>query len=326
MSDSDIFDLSDCTLCPRACHANRTAGQTGFCHVPARPFAGRAALLTCEEPCLTGRNGSGAVFFSGCNLGCIFCQNHEISRGSAGLLLDPAKLSNLFLSLQEQGSATLNLVTASHYLPLIVPALEKARSHGLRIPVIYNTGAYEKKEAIRRLDGLIDVYLPDLKYCSDELAIAYSRAPRYFEYASAAIAEMVRQCPEPLFSNGARTLELEEESAEDFEYPLMQKGVIVRHLALPGAGEDSRRILSYLYKTYGDHIFISLMNQYTPMPAVAGHPRLHAALSDEDYEALCDYAVSLGISNGFFQEGGTVSESFIPAFDGSGLEAFSVHS
>ena len=305
---SDVFNLSNCTLCPRNCGVNREAGQTGFCRVPAQLIAARAGLLAYEEPCLVGSKGSGAVFFSGCNLGCIFCQNHEIS-GTDRKELPPGKqitaqrLSEVFLELQAQGAANINLVTPTHYLHRIIPALEKARAEGLSVPVVYNTSAYEKAEMLRLLEGLVDIYLPDLKYFSDTLAMEYSRAPRYFETAAAAIEEMVRQCPEPLLDDDGQ----------------MRRGVIVRHLALPGHEEDSRAVLRYLYQSYGDRIFISILNQYTPMPAVKKHPLLSRALTEEEYDRLVDYAISLGVENGYIQEGGTADESFIPVWDGSGL-------
>ncbi len=315
MNHSDIFDLSNCTLCPRNCHADRLAGNTGFCRETAEIRGARAALLAWEEPCLTGTKGSGAVFFSGCNLGCVFCQNYCLASSQAGRPLSPERLADIFLSLESEGAANINLVTPAHFSPLLVPVLEEAKKRGLRIPVVYNTGSYEKAEAIRRLDGLIDIYLPDLKYVSDELAVRYSRAPRYFAFASAAIREMVRQCPEPCFSDGSHALD----APEGEETPLMLRGVIVRHLALPGQQNDSRAVLRYLHETYGDKIFISIMSQYTPMSQVQGDPLLSRRLTEEEYDALTDYAVELGIDNGFLQEGETASESFIPAFDGTGL-------
>jgi putative pyruvate formate lyase activating enzyme len=315
MSDANIFDLSDCTLCPRCCHADRTAGRTGYCGETASVRAARAALLWWEEPCITGKTGSGAFFFSGCNMRCLFCQNHAIANAEYGKPVTAGRMAEIFLSLQEQGAANLNLVTPTHVLPQVVDALILAKQQGLTIPVVYNTGAYEKKEAIRRLDGLIDIYLPDLKYVSSELSGQFSGAPDYFAVASEAVAEMVRQCPDPVFADGSSSLD-QEDDADD---PLMVKGVIVRHLALPGCGDDSRRVLQYLHAAYGNHIFISLMNQYTPMPQVKDHPLLSRKLTAEEYERLVDYAVSIGIENGFIQDGATQSDSFIPAFDGTGL-------
>lgn len=316
MSEIDpLFDLHNCILCPRECHADRVDGKTGYCGVPAGILAARAALLKWEEPVITGPVGSGAVFFTGCNMGCVFCQNYGIAHAHEGIPVTEDHLIRIFFSLAEQGASNINLVTPTHYLHVLVPALRKAKAQGLKIPVVYNTSAYEKPEALRALEGLVDIYLPDLKYVSPALSAKYSHCPDYFEKASAAIAEMVRQCPEPLFADGSHSLD----EADDADDPVMIKGVIVRHLALPGCGEDSRAVLHYLYKTYGDRIFISIMNQYTPMPQVSGDPLLSRRLTEAEYNVLIDYAVSLGIENGFTQEGETASESFIPAFDGTGL-------
>lgn len=297
--------LGDCTLCPRECHANRNAGETGFCRQTARITAARAALHFWEEPCLSGTNGSGAVFFSGCSLRCVYCQNHEIAQGLAGREITAARLSDIFLKLQEKQAHNINLVTPTHFVPQIVTALEAAKRRGLSIPVVYNTSAYEKTDTLRLLEGLVDIYLPDLKYFDPVLSGQYSHAPDYFEIASSAIAEMVRQVGTPVFMCG--------------ENSLMKTGVIVRHLLLPGCGKDSRRILRYLYDTYKNDIYISIMNQYTPLPHVSGIPSLNRCISDREYERIVDYAIRLGIENGFIQEGKAASESFIPAFDCEGI-------
>ena len=312
--------MSCCHLCPRECGVNRADGQAGFCGEPAEIHAARAALLYYEEPCISGRAGSGAVFFTGCNLGCVFCQNQQISKGIRGerngLSVQPEKLADIFLRLQEEEKANnINLVTAGHFLPQIIPALQIAKSHGLKIPVVYNTSAYEKKDAIRALDGLIDIYLPDLKYYSPALSAHWSSAPDYFAVAASSIAEMVRQCPQPLFADG--THELDEKNDEDD--PLMKSGVIVRHLVMPGQIKDSEKIIKYLYKTYGNSVFISIMNQYTPMPQVKNDPILSRTVTDQEYNEVVDYAIRIGVENGFLQEGGTVSRSFIPDFDGTGI-------
>ena len=323
------FDLHHCTLCPRECGADRISGRVGYCGVPYDLYAGRAALLAWEEPCLTGEKGSGAVFFSGCSMGCIFCQNAAISgsRGNfrrneagaafPGIRITPERLKEAFLTLQDEGAATINLVTPTHYLHHIIPALESARREGLSVPVIYNTSAYEKADSLKALEGLVDIYLPDLKYCSSGLSAAYSNAPDYFGRAKEAVAEMVRQQPVPVFAQVTPADGTADE--DEVPEPQMLKGVIVRHLALPGCGEDSRAVLRYLYETYGNRIYISLMNQYTPMPAVKNDPQLGHVLREEEYDALVDYMLGLGVENGFIQEGGTASESFIPAFDGTGL-------
>ena len=348
--------LSDCRLCPRNCHVNRLRGERGFCGEAGVIRAARAALYYTEEPVISGTRGSGTVFFSGCNLGCIYCQNRLISRpgrsqaicpSSAGTVdkspleysssevsaevsaggarqaalpllteITPEGMAQIFLNLQEQGAHNINLVTPEHFVPLLIPALTRAKADGLIIPVVYNTGSYERVEAVKALEGLIDVWLPDLKYVSSALSARHTGAGDYFQYASAAIAEMVRQCPEPVFSDGSHSIDC----PDDADDPVMVRGVLVRHLALPGCAEDSRAVLRYLHETYGDRIFISIMNQYTPMPQVlkldAG---LCRRLSDEEYDTLVDYAIDLGITNGFIQESGTVSPSYIPVFDGTGI-------
>lgn len=321
--------LSDCTLCPRECHVDRLAGQRGYCGQTAQIVAARAALHYWEEPCISGRAGSGAVFFCGCPLRCSFCQNRDIAAGRAGREVGTERLAEIFLHLQQQGANNINLVTATHFVPLLVPALEAAKDRGLRIPVVYNTSSYEKVSTLRMLDGLVDIYLPDLKYVSSALSGLLSNAPDYFETAQEALAEMVRQTGKPLFlSPEGKRLDAEqmneaccgeEGDLADADF-LMQKGVIVRHLALPGQREDSRRVLRYLHRTYGNRIYISLMNQYTPMPGAALKlPELGRKLTQEEYEALTGYAIALGVENGFLQEGDTVGESFIPDFDGTGL-------
>lgn len=295
--------MSHCLLCPRRCGVNRREGQRGRCGMTARIQAARAALHMWEEPCISGEEGSGTVFFSGCALGCVYCQNHEIAVGDAGKEISLDRLTEIFLELQEKKANNINLVTAGHFLPQVVYSLERAKTQGLTIPVVYNTGGYETVEAIRMLDGLIDIYLPDLKYMSPEIAKRYSEAPDYFSVASAALAEMVRQAGTPVFD------------ARD----MMKRGVIVRHLQLPGCLADSKKVIRYLYETYGDRIFISIMNQYTPLPHVEAWPELNRKITEQEYDALVDYAIELGVENGFIQEGETASESFIPAFELEGI-------
>lgn len=298
-----------CALCPRACRVDRTAGQKGRCHVDAQIRVARAALHMWEEPCLSGRSGSGAVFFSGCALGCIFCQNREIASGKAGLVISEARLSEIFLELQEKGANNINLVTAGHYVPQVIRALACAKSQGLRIPIVYNSSGYEKAETLRQLEGLIDIYLPDLKYLTPELAAAYSHAPDYPQYAMEAISEMVRQQPQAEFMPEDRT-----EAS-----PIMRRGVIVRHLLLPGHVREAKKVVGYLHETYGDQIYISMMNQYTPMSEKFADPNLNRRVTKREYERLLDYAAEIGVENGFYQEGATADESFIPEFDYEGV-------
>lgn len=300
-----ILDLENCTLCPRECHADRVHGKTGCCKESSQLIVARAALHMWEEPCISGQKGSGTVFFSGCNMGCIFCQNFSIAQGQAGKAISVKRLAEIFLELQAKGAHNINLVTPTHYIPQIIDALLSAKSQGLHLPIVYNTSAYEKVETLQCLEGLVDIYLPDLKYYSPALSAKYAGAPNYFETASAAIAEMVRQTGLPVF-------ETDEDS-------LMKKGVIVRHLLLPGCEEDSRYLLQYLYNTYKNDIYVSIMNQYTPMPQVSCFPELNRSITHEEYDRIVDYAISIGIENGFIQEGSTASESFIPAFDCEGV-------
>lgn len=305
MTQEKIDDyMADCTLCPRECHANRLTGPVGFCGQTACMTAARAALHYWEEPCLSGSVGSGAVFFSGCSLQCIFCQNHNIALGKAGKAITPKKLSEIFLRLQEQGAANINLVTAGHFIPQVCRALELSRAAGLRIPVVYNSGGYEKISSLRLLEGLIDIYLPDLKYNSSELSAAYSHAPDYFSQATAAIREMLRQTGSPIL---------------DASSGLMKRGVIVRHLVLPGQTRDSKKILRYLHETYGDDIYVSILNQYTPMEQVRDLSPLNRPVTQEEYARVLKFAERIGITRGFCQEGGTALESFIPEFNGEGL-------
>lgn len=295
--------LKECHLCPRNCGVDRLAGQKGFCGVDAGIMVARAALHMWEEPCISGKEGSGAVFFSGCSLGCAFCQNRTISKGQSGKVITVEHLAELFLDLQGQKANNINLVTAGHFLPQVREALILAKERGLTIPVVYNSSGYEKAEMLRYLDGLVDIYLPDLKYLEADLAGKYSHAKDYPETATEALKEMVRQIGAPEFD----------------ERGMMKKGVIVRHLLLPGHVRNSKKVLEYLYGTYGDQIYISLMNQYTPMPAMKDDPQLSRKVTDREYDRLLDHAISLGVTNCFIQEGETAKESFIPEFNGEGI-------
>lgn len=297
--------MENCTLCPRACNVNREKGQTGFCGQTNQLKVARAALHIWEEPCISGTKGSGTVFFSGCGLRCVFCQNHVIADGSAGKIITVKRLAEIFLELQGQGAHNLNLVTAGHFVPQVIEALDMAKGLGLSLPVVYNTGAYEEVDTLRMLEGYVDIYLPDLKYVDAGLSEKYSHAPDYFHKARAAIAEMVRQVGEPRMTGEAPQL--------------MTKGVIVRHLLLPGCTKDSMRVLDYLLSEYKDCIYISLMNQYTPLPHVSAYPELQRKVTKREYEKVIDYALELGLEKGFIQEGDTAKESFIPAFDESGV-------
>ena len=291
-----------CSLCPRGCDVDRQV-KTGYCGVGNTLRVARAALHFWEEPCISGEEGSGAVFFTGCNLRCVFCQNHQIARAEQGKEITVERLSEIFLELQAQKANNINLVTATHYVPQVIEALKIAKNKGLCIPVVYNCGGYESVETLKMLEGFVDIYLPDFKYVDEERAKRYSRAADYPEIAKKALAEMVRQQPEAKFD----------------ERGIMEKGVIVRHLMLPGGIKDSKAVVKYLYETYGDQIYVSLMNQYTTLPHVADYPEINRNLKKFEYDRLVDYAISLGVENGFIQEGETAKESFIPAFTNEGV-------
>lgn len=296
--------LMDCTLCPRECHADRTSGKIGSCKASDELVVARAALHMWEEPCISGEEGSGTVFFSGCAMGCVYCQNQNIAAGLAGKIITIERLAEIFLELQEKKANNINLVTPSHYVLPIIEAVRLARNQGLTIPMVYNCSGYEKVETLRLLEGYIDIYLPDLKYMAAEPARRYSNCRDYFQYAALAIAEMVRQVPKAEFDSRG----------------MMRKGVIVRHLTLPGYLEDSKNIMKYLYETFGDQIYISIMNQYTPLSGMINYPEINRRISESEYDELVDYAIELGVENGFIQEGETASESFIPEFNGEGVQ------
>ena len=293
---------TSCTLCPRNCRVDRTSKQSGFCGMGDLIQVARASLHMWEEPCISGTNGSGTVFFTGCNLKCVFCQNHSIAIGQKGKEVSPARLADLFLMLQDKGAHNINLVTPSHYIPGIAQALTLAKKKNMTLPVVYNTSGYDSVQSLTMLDGLVDIYLPDFKYVSGTLSQRYSHAPDYFEVASKSLAEMYRQVSDPVF-----------------EDDLIKKGIIVRHLVLPSCTADSKEVIRYLYETYGDRIFISIMNQYTPLPHVASYPELNRKITDSEYNEVVDFAIDLGVEQGFIQEGDTASESFIPEFDFTGL-------
>lgn len=295
-----------CTLCPRNCAADRENGEIGICGQTNELKVARAALHFWEEPCISGTQGSGTVFFSGCSLHCIYCQNQDIANGTAGKVISEGRLSEIFLELQEKGAHNINLVTPGHFIPQIIRALELAKKNGLGLPVVYNTSSYEHVETIKMLEGIVDIYLPDLKYISEELSGRYSHARDYSKRAKAAIAEMVRQTGPAVFFG-------------ETEEGLMRKGTIVRHLILPGCIEDSKEVVRYLYETYGNAVYISIMNQFTPLSYLNEYPQLNRKITEEEYDEVVDYAISLGVENGFIQEGETAEESFIPEFNGEGV-------
>jgi len=297
------MDYTCCTLCPRNCGVDRTKGEIGFCGMSDKIRVARAALHMWEEPCLSFKNGSGTVFFSGCSMRCIFCQNYEISTNRFGKNITVERLADIFLELQEKGAHNINLVSPTHFFPSIIEALKLAKKKGLFLPIVYNTSGYEKVSTLKQLEGLVDIYLPDMKYVSEGLSFSYSKAKDYRDVALLAIKEMVRQVGPSVFD----------------EQGIMKKGVIVRHLLLPNQLEDSKRVVSSLYELFHDDIWFSIMNQYTPLPQVKDISSLNRKVTDEEYNQLIDYAISLGIKQAYIQEGETQSESFIPLFDLEGV-------
>lgn len=293
----------NCLLCPRKCGINRSAGQTGVCGVSSEIKVARAALHYWEEPCISGKRGSGAVFFSGCSLHCVFCQNREISDGKAGKLISKERLSDIFMELADKGANNINLVTPGQYIPDIVWAVNDAKSRGMKLPIIYNTSGYENVTELKLLEGIVDVYLPDFKYMDSTLSARYSRAKDYPSVAKQALSEMVRQQPDVVIDDATG---------------LIQKGVIVRQLLLPGHVNDAKAVLKYLYDTYHDHVYISMMSQFTPI-ALKDYPEINRTVTRREYERLVDYALEIGITNAFIQEGDVAKDSFIPAFDCEGV-------
>ena len=293
----------NCLLCPRKSGINRSTGQTGVCGVSSEIKVARAALHYWEEPCISGKRGSGAVFFSGCSLHCVFCQNREISDGKAGKVISKERLSDIFIELADKGANNINLVTPGQYIPDIVWAVNDAKSRGMKLPIIYNTSGYENVTELKLLEGIVDVYLPDFKYMDSTLSARYSRAKDYPSVAKQAISEMVRQQPDVVIDDATG---------------LIQKGVIVRQLLLPGHVNDAKAVLKYLYDTYHDHVYISMMSQFTPI-ALKDYPEINRTVTKREYERLVDYALEIGITNAFIQEGDVAKDSFIPAFDCEGV-------
>jgi len=318
--------LDKCTLCHRNCKVNRNDNQIGFCKASNKVRIARASLYLWEEPPISQGNGSGTVFFSHCNFKCVFCQNHDISQGTeenipstssnikiqnltfqksvTGMEVSIERLSEIFLELQGKGANNINLVTPTHYVPQIIEALKIAKKNKLTIPILYNTNGYDSIETIKSLNGYIDVYLPDFKYFNDRYAIKYSKANDYAPNAIKVIDEMISQVDKPKFDSKGH----------------MIKGIIVRHLMLPGLLFDSKKVIDLIYNRYGDNIYISLMNQYIPMFKTCDYPEINKSLNPKHYDSLINYAVELGITNGFIQEEGTNTSAFIPDFNLEGVK------
>ena len=294
-----------CTLCPRKCRADRGNGERGFCGETAQLTAARASLHLWEEPCISGTRGSGAVFFSGCVLRCVFCQNYDISSRGVGKPITVERLCGIFLELQAQGAHNINLVNPTHFTPQVIRALEAAKARGLTLPVVWNSGGYELPETLRLLEGLVDVYLPDVKYYSDELARRLSAAPDYFETAMAALDEMLRQTGAPVFSPEG----------------LLLKGVVARHLVLPWEYRDSIEVIKRLGERFGGKILFSLMSQYTPFGRVRTDPafsRMNRRITTFEYQKALDAALAAGLT-GYMQEKSSAKEEYTPEFDFTGI-------
>ncbi len=291
-----------CNACPRHCGAERSEyTPAGVCSSPLLPRIARAAPHFGEEPCISGENGSGTVFFSGCNLRCVFCQNHDISRGRIGKVVTVERLSEIFLELQDKGVHNINLVTPSHCADAVIKALKAAR---LGIPVAWNSSGYDSADMIRRLEGLVQIYMPDLKYMDARLAKRYSAAPDYPETAKAAIAEMYRQTGDAVLDGDG----------------MLQSGVIIRHLILPGAEANSRAVIDFVADNFpGKAVLFSLMAQFTPMPGTERFPELQRTVSREENERLIDYMLARGIEFGFWQDTASATDDMIPDFDLTGV-------
>lgn len=307
----DENEYSACRLCPRNCGVDRTVAE-GYCREKSSLHVARASIHMWEEPCISGNSGSGTIFFSGCNMGCVFCQNSRISRGEVGKYIDIGRLIEIFYELKEKGANNINFVTGDMFIPTIRNAIDRARGMGFDLPFLLNTSSYLNVETVKSLQGLIDIYLPDFKYIREEDAVRYSNAPGYVNAARDAIDEMVRQQPKALFAD-------EGQQKSDRNTPLMRRGVVIRHLLMPGMLIQAKMIVKYLYERYGDNVYLSLLGQYTPGDNLSSFPEINRKVTGYEYKSLVDYAAGLGITRAFVQEGDTARESFIPDFDCRGV-------
>lgn len=298
-----MLDMKHCNLCPRRCGVDRTQ-RAGFCGAGDLVRIALVSLHQWEEPCLVGEKGAGTVFFSHCNLRCVYCQNHEISHGGKGLEVTTERLAEIFLEQQDRGAATLDLVTPTHYVPQIIAALDMAKAKGFHLPVVYNSSGYESLETIEALGSYVDIFLPDLKYKTSESGSRYSAAADYFTHASAAIERMFALTGPVQFGDKGQ----------------MKKGVLVRHMILPGHRKESMELVKWLWDTFGHKIQVSLMNQYTPMYRAGEYKEINRRLTTFEYESVVDYALSLGLENAYVQERRSASEEFVPDFDGTGVK------
>ena len=291
-----------CNLCPRNCDVDRSK-QKGYCGQTDKIKVARASLHMWEEPCISGERGSGTVFFSGCGLRCVFCQNFDIAKGDTGKEITVERLAEIFCELKEKGAHNINLVTGDHFVPEIIKALDIAKANGMDLPIVFNTSSYINKETLKMLGDYVDIYLADFKYFDNETAKKYSNADNYLQVAKIAIEEMVSQKGTPVYDDEG----------------MMTKGVIVRHLLMPGFLQESKAIIRYVYEEYGERVVLSIMNQYTPLKQVEKYPEINRKVSEYEYESLINYAISIGVKEAYVQEGETAEESFIPPFDLEGV-------
>lgn len=291
--------LEKCQICPRDCKVNRLLGNKGYCKCDDKIKVALVSIHDYEEPCISGKNGSGTVFFSNCNLNCVFCQNYEISQEGKGKEVTIERLAEIFIEQQSRGVNNINLVTPTMYVYQIIEAIKIAREKGLKIPIIYNSNGYENVQTIKLLEGYIDVYLPDLKYYSDLISVKYSKAPHYFEIAKEAIKEMLRQVGNPVFNDEG----------------IIQKGVIIRHLVLPNHIQNTKNILKWIKENLNEGVYVSVMAQYFPTYKAKEIEGLDRKLTNKEYKEVEKYLYSLDIENGYMQDLGKHEEEFVPCFD-----------
>lgn len=294
--------LKKCKLCPLECGTDRYK-KNGLCGAGSEVIAAKAFLHHWEEPCISGEAGSGTIFFSGCNMKCVFCQNYQISQEHYGKKITTGRLADIMLELQSQGALNINLVSPGPYALHIIEAVSSAREQGMSLPIIYNTNGYDSVETVEMLKGTADIYLPDIKYYSDNYAVRYSGAKEYFRHASAAVLKMFEQVGNPVFD----------------ENGIMQKGLLIRHLILPELIQDSKKILKWIRDNIGQQAYVSLMCQYTPMYGACEHEEINRRLEDWEYDLVIDYFFKTGLENGFIQEHSSATEDYTPDFDLSGI-------
>lgn len=293
----------NCSICPRNCRIDRTNGQIGYCQSGHEIKAALASVHMWEEPPISGSCGSGTIFFSGCNLRCVFCQNYTISSENSGKTISTERLSEIMLEQQARGVHNINLVTATHFIPSIIKAVQKAKNNGLKVPIVYNTGGYEKVESIKMLEGTVDIYLPDIKYFSSELSLKYSGASDYFSYASEAVLEMYRQTGNNIYDDNG----------------IMKSGVIIRHMIMPSHREDSYKVLDWIRDNIGTEACVSLLSQYTPAYNAEKYKEINRKLMSLEYTRVIEHFFDIGLKNGFMQEKSSAESKYTPIFDLSGL-------